>query len=183
MESAVFFDYGQAAAPRELEAARFYASRRGVPLRIVSLPWVGTHALSSPSREGRAPEPFTPESAKAVWVPARNLVFLSIAASLAEAEGLDSVMLGINREEGVTFPDNSREFLSAANRVLEVATLRKLTLVAPLIEMDKPQMVRLLLDRGVPLDRIWSCYGGGPQACGECESCLRLGRAVRAAGA
>ena len=161
----LFFDYGQIAAAKEHEAAQFYARFFHVPLQVLELPWLATLAQNSGLLRGSVPkfeEPSaldrpstTRESARAVWVPARNLVFLSAAAAVAEAEEFDSVALGLNREEGATFPDNSREFLEAANETLAHGTLRKVRVVAPVIGFDKNEMVQLLRQRDVPLDACW----------------------------
>lgn len=183
----VFFDYGQTSVAREIEAARFYARYFKVPLQVVELPWLAKLSQGSALIQGDVPKfdaadlddaVRTQQSAKAVWVPARNLVFLSAAAAVAESAGCDSVALGLNREEGVTFPDNGHRFIEAANRTLEFATLRKVRLETPVATFDKRQMVARLREKNVPLDFIWSCYQGGAEPCGVCESCARFKRAL-----
>lgn len=184
----VFFDYGQAAAPKEYEAAQYYARLFKAPLQVIELPWLAGLSKESGLIEGRIPvfensadlDDFrrTSASASAVWVPARNLVFLAVAAAVAESQGCDTVVLGLNREEGATFPDNSQAFVDSANQVLHFSTLKKVKVVAPVANLDKRQIVEVLKKRRVPLEALWSCYLGGAQPCGECESCARFNRAV-----
>jgi 7-cyano-7-deazaguanine synthase len=120
------------------------------------------------------------EATRAVWVPARNLVLVSIAASMAEVMGGDvDIVVGFDREEAETFPDNSRRFVENLNRVLEDAVLEgTVRVVSPLIEMRKGDIVRLGIDLGAPLELSCSCYqpsgtrDGKPIHCGTCQSCI-----------
>ena len=117
---------------------------------------------------------------RAVWVPARNLVMLSVAASLAEIiGGKVDIIVGYDREEARTFPDNSRRFVENVNSVLQDAVLEGgVRVVSPLIDMGKREIVRLGNELGAPLELSCSCYqprgfqGERPVHCGECQSCL-----------
>jgi len=120
------------------------------------------------------------EATRAVWVPARNLVMVSIAASMAEVMGGEvDIVVGFDREEAETFPDNSMRFVDNLNRVLEDAVLDgAVRIVSPLIDMRKNQIVRLGVDLGAPLELSCSCYqppgarDGKPIHCGTCQSCI-----------
>ncbi|AFN04525.1 succinoglycan biosynthesis regulator [Pyrococcus furiosus COM1] len=120
------------------------------------------------------------ETARSVWIPARNLVLISVAASLLDALGGGDIIVGFNAEEATTFPDNSREFVEKLNEALRFATLNPVKVVAPLIDLDKRGIAKLLKELNAKYEYSNSCYNpkgftedGRPIHCGECESCVR----------
>jgi 7-cyano-7-deazaguanine synthase len=176
------FDYGQRSAAAEARAAQAMAGRHGLPWRSMSLPWLGAAALQAGSalmdggRELPRPKGAAlgdAASAAAVWVPARNLVFIAVAAAIAESQGADCLLAGFNREEAETFPDNSVEFVHAMDQVLALGTRNRITVCSPTLQMDKVQIVARARELGLGAEDFWSCYGGGPAPCGTCESCRR----------
>jgi len=185
-------DYGQRAARREIEAARAMCRKLGVPHEVVDLPWLGRicrTALTRPGEELPHPEAAeldepekAQETARRVWVPNRNGVFVNVAAAYAEALGADTVVCGFNAEEGATFPDNSAEFVEAASGALRLATLSQVRVWSPTQALSKREIVEKGRALGAPLECIWSCYEGGPEHCFQCESCKRLRRALEASG-
>ena len=185
---ALTFDYGQHAAAREIAAARAMCERLNVRHQVVRLPWLRRVSKSALTRDERGtPAPSraeldssaAEEHTRAVWVPNRNGLFVNIAACFAEALDCDVIVAGFNAEEAATFPDNSPDFVRAANRALRFSTLRRPRLVSYTQELDKPAIVRLGREIGAPLDLVWSCYRGGEEHCWRCESCMRLRRALR----
>lgn len=179
-------DYGQRAAQCEIWAASQVAGALGVPHQVVSLPWlkaVAGDALTNPERA--LPTPTASDldsdaaeaSAAAVWVPNRNGLMVNVAAVYADALDCEAIIAGFNAEEGATFPDNTPEFVEAAERFLSFSTRRHCRLVSPTLHLTKPEIVRRGLETGAPLDLVWSCYESGPEPCGVCESCLRSRRA------
>jgi len=178
----LFFDYGQRAVHRERLAAEKLASGWGVSLQCVELPWLERLAARSGSAlVGEAPSlpRGTPErpggeaSARAVWVPARNAVFVSVAAAFAEAHGAARVVTGFNREEAATFADNSAEFVAASDAFLALGTHNGVQVVSPTLALDKGEIVAEARKLGFRATDFWSCYDGGEEPCGRCESCLR----------
>jgi len=185
---ALTFDYGQLAAEREIAAARAMCRRLRVRHRVIRLPWLRGISRAAITRDERAiPQPrpgdldsaVAQQTARAVWVPNRNGVFVSIAAAFAEVLDCDLIVAGFNAEEGATFPDNSPQFVRAANRALRLSTQRHPRLTSYTQELDKAGIVRLGRAMGAPLDLVWSCYRGGEEHCWRCESCLRLKRALQ----
>jgi len=178
---ALTVDYGQRAARREIAAARRTAARYRVPHRVLRLPWLGGGALVDRSRRLPSPNLARPSetraAAAAVWVPNRNGVFIAAAAALAERMGASRVVVGFNREEAATFPDNSAAFLEASNRALRHSTNRRVRVESPTLRWDKARIVREARRRRIPLDSLWPCYEGGRSWCRRCESCLRALRA------
>jgi 7-cyano-7-deazaguanine synthase len=90
--------------------------------------------------------------------------------------------VGWDQEEAATFPDNSQKFLEAFNNVLEIGSLDQIEIKAPLINMDKTEIVKLGDEVKAPLHLSYSCYMGGEEHCGICESCMRRKRAFYNSG-
>ena len=187
---ALFFDYGQQAVRQELRAAAGIAKYYGIELKIINLDWlrdITKTALISGDipdigRQSLDNKEVTTNSAKAVWVPNRNGVFINIAAAFAESMGASYIITGFNEEEASTFPDNSVEFIELISKTLTYSTLAHIKVVSPLAKLNKVEIVRLFKTLNIPADSIWSCYRGGEKPCGKCESCLRFNRAMEMAG-
>jgi 7-cyano-7-deazaguanine synthase len=180
--AAVFCDYGQRAAQREQAAAAALAARWRWPLRRMELPWLGELAAAAGSAllpgvaalpTGTPERPGDARSAAAVWVPARNAVLVSIAAAVAETLGAAWVVTGWNAEEAATFPDNSAAFAAACDGFLAHGTRNGVRVQSPTLALDKAAIVAEARRLGLGPDDFWSCYDGGQQPCGRCESCLR----------
>lgn len=178
----IFFDYGQRAAARERAAARALAKQWRTTLTAIELPWLAALAARTGSRlmqgGGELPastpqRPGDQQSAAMVWVPARNAVFVAIAAAHAEAGGADCVIAGFNREEAATFPDNSEAFLAAGTAFLAHGTRNGVRVVSPTAPLDKDAIVDRAKALGFTATDFWSCYEGGERPCGRCESCVR----------
>jgi 7-cyano-7-deazaguanine synthase len=190
---ALTFDYGQRAAAREAACAALMCGRLGVSHRLVPLPWLRDLCKNALVGVGQVPEVTADalesetvrsgETARAVWVPNRNGVFVGIAASFAESLGAEAVVAGFNREEAATFPDNSAEFVAATNAQLGLSTHTGVKVHSYTQDMTKSEIVRLGRRIGAPVACVWSCYLGYPEHCWQCESCARLERALREAGA
>lgn len=189
---AVTFDYGQRAKNKEIQSAQKLAARLGVPHRVLPLPFFSDFGGSSLiDRRLSVPKgaevdiaslEVSQQTAKSVWVPNRNGIFLNIAAGYAEALGADLVIPGFNSEEAKTFPDNSEEFVHTMTQSLYFSTANRVMVHCYTIRMEKPEIVRRGLQLGVDFASIWPCYFEAELWCGECESCLRAKRALTEAG-
>ena len=177
---ALTFDYGQRAAKRERAASARIARHYRIPHQVVEIPWLadltGTALVNR--RAALPRNEMSERSAKAVWVPNRNGVFIEIAAAHAELMGATRLITGFNREEAETFPDNSPAYVDAVNRALSFSTANGVRVVSFTGDLDKRQIVSLGRRLEAPLKHIWPCYEGGRRWCGECESCLRSLRAI-----
>lgn len=181
---ALTFDYGQKASEQEIEASAKICEYYNLEHKVIKLDWLKNITQTSLVSDKDVPtgnELDNPEnSAKSVWVPNRNGLFLNIAGSFADSYGYDYILIGANKEEGQTFPDNTQEFIDAVNKEFEFSTQKSPKVVAPLINSDKNDIVMLALQHGVPLELTRSCYQGGAKHCGICESCSRLKHALEA---
>jgi 7-cyano-7-deazaguanine synthase len=188
---ALTINYGQRAAHSEIRAAQRLCARQNVPHQVISLPWFADFTKTSlvntaaeiPTGRAVAIDEFetSQETAKAVWVPNRNGIFLNIAAAYAEGAGADVVLAGFNAEEATTFPDNSNAFVEACTQSLRFSTANHVRVQSYCIHLTKTQIVREAMRLGLPLQLLWPCYFDGDEWCGKCESCQRFSRAVRMA--
>lgn len=189
VQLAITFNYGQKAAVKEIEQATKLAALNQIPIQIIDLSWLKplgessltNQTLSIPINEQISIDDLkkSNDSAKAVWVPNRNGVFLNIAASYAESLKAQIIIPGFNAEEAVTFPDNSDEFIQTTNKSLEYSTANHVKVVCYTIQMTKIEIVQLGSQLNVPFDLTWPCYFDKPKWCGQCESCLRAKRAFK----
>ena len=186
---AITFDYGQKAAVRERQVAKYHCDRLGIHHQIIDLPWlrwVGTSSLQT----GAIPLgnqvdldnlEISRQTAASVWVPNRNGLFIEVAAVYADAYGLGPIILGFNAEEAVTFSDNSKSFVAAINQSLQFSTRSGVRVESPLIDLNKMQIMTLAKEL-FSCHELWSCYQDGERLCGLCESCQRLKRSVMSIG-
>ncbi|MEI7473656.1 MAG: 7-cyano-7-deazaguanine synthase QueC [bacterium] len=188
VQLAITFDYGQRAKTQEITAAAKIAEYYGIEHKVIDVEWLAqitktslvntNNDLPNPETEDLDDFNASTQTAKKVWVPNRNGLFLNIAASFADSFGYTHIIFGANREEAVTFSDNSAEFIEKINKSLEFSTLVNPKVFAPLIDKDKEEIVKVGLDLKVPLAFIRSCYTDNEKHCGKCESCMRLKRAL-----
>ncbi|MCI6993703.1 7-cyano-7-deazaguanine synthase QueC [uncultured Methanobrevibacter sp.] len=188
---AITFNYGQKALEREVKASKAICNKMNWTHEVIDLPWLANISNSSLNTDEEVPEPSAEdlddleksnETASSVWVPARNTVFTSIALSYAESIGADTIIVGWNGEEGATFPDNSKEYMEKFNELIEEGSPEKIRIEAPLINLNKEEIVELGVECGAPMELSYSCYKGREKQCGVCESCMRRKRAFEALG-
>lgn len=172
---ALIFDYGQR-HKRELRSAVAVAKGAKVPYQIlkIKLPWKGSALLDTSCP---VPRPSSlrriGESIPSTYVPARNTIFLSFALSFAEATGAQAIFIGANAVDFSGYPDCRPDYYRAFQKVIEKGTkARKIRIITPLIKLTKEQIIRLGMKLGAPLEKTWSCYAGGKEPCGVCDSCL-----------
>lgn len=184
---ALTFDYGQESAKMEIRSAESICKKYGTPHKTVRLDFLAK--LTSGLTTGNIPDfdpskldekSYASETAKAVWVPNRNGIFINIAAAFAEELRADLIVTGFNREEAATFPDNTPEFMERATRALEYSANNKPRVISYTSDMTKNEIVHMGKKTEAPLEYVWSCYHNGRHMCGRCESCRRLVRALEA---
>ncbi len=186
---ALSFNYGQS-HERELDSARKIASFLKIEHRIVplSLPWGGSAITDEkiPLPKGRNQAEIK-EGIPATYVPARNSIFLSLAASLAEAKEAEAIYFGANALDYSGYPDCRPSFIDAFQKMIEMGTKagaegKKIRVVTPLLHLSKAEIVRLGGELKIPFEWTWSCYEGGEFPCGECDSCILRAQGFQEAG-
>ncbi len=177
IETALTFDYGQKSAKKEIEASKKICDYYLIEHKIIKLDWLKKITHNALTEDKKLPDGIS-DTSDAVWVPNRNGLFLNIAACFADGEKYDYIIIGANKEEGETFSDNTSEFIDKTNSVFEYSVSRDGQVVAPVINLNKNEIVRLALNNNVPLDLVYSCYASCSKHCGKCESCTRLKNAL-----
>lgn len=181
---ALTFDYGQKALEQEISTSKNICDYYKIEHKVIKLDWLKNVTHTALVEDKELPEGIdNPEdSAKSVWVPNRNGLFLNIAGSFADGNDYDYIIIGANKEEGQTFPDNTQEFIDRVNAEFEFSTQKHPKVVAPLINYDKNDIVKQAIEHNIPLEFVRSCYSDGKKHCGKCESCTRLKNALIANG-
>lgn len=170
---ALIFDYGQR-HKKELRSARRVARAAGVPLLLVkmTLPWKGSSLLDRKKKLPSRGLKRTRKGIPSTYVPARNTIFLSFALSYAEAVGASAIFIGANAVDFSGYPDCRPAYLRAFQQVASRGTKAgRIRIMAPLINMRKSDIIKLGLRLKAPLKDTWSCYAGGREPCGTCDSC------------
>lgn len=186
---ALSFSYGQKHS-KELEYAKNLAKKVGAKEhKIVNLAlnsWAGC-SLTDDSMEVKAGDIDSKEIPN-TYVPARNMVFLSVAASYAEAVKAQDIFIGVSQVDYSGYVDCRQEFIDAMEKAInqgtELAVVQKKPIMirAPFIDMTKAEEIKLGLELGLDFADTWSCYKGGEKPCGECDSCLLRIKAFEEAG-
>ncbi|NMF86765.1 7-cyano-7-deazaguanine synthase QueC [Nodosilinea sp. P-1105] len=185
---ALSFRYGQR-HERELEAARKLAAHLGIAehhVMDVNLAQWGGSSLTD-LNENLPQDGVQAGAIPSTYVPGRNTVFIAIALSLAEAKQADAIYLGINAVDYSGYPDCRPEYLAAFQQLAQLSSKAGLEgnapqLVAPLVMDSKVDIVHRALRLGVPIAETWSCYEGGKEPCGRCDSCRIRDKALIDAG-
>ncbi|AOL16290.1 7-cyano-7-deazaguanine synthase QueC [Sulfolobus sp. A20] len=171
------FNYHHKAEEKEREAIKKISEYLNVPLIEIStdlFKMIGHTTLLKgggeivKDRKGEEGAEFAHE-----WVPARNLIFMSVALAIAEAYNYDAIASGINLEEAGAYPDNEMEFIRMLQKLSPYATgpNKKIDVLMPVGNLVKHEIVKLGLKMGAPLHLTWSCYEGGDKHCGKCGPC------------
>ncbi len=180
----ISFDYQQRHR-RELDSALAIAQKAGVVQnQIVTFDlrqWGGSaltdDTIDLPKK--RSLEEMS-QNIPVTYVPARNTIFLSFALAYAETIAAERVYIGVNALDYSGYPDCRPDYIQAMQEVFRLGTKqgregKPITIVAPLLELKKTDIIELGNKLGVPWELTWSCYAGGEVACGVCDSCrLRL---------
>lgn len=171
------FDYGQRHRAELVASEQLSMEMGAVEHKVISidLTSIGGSALTDqtidvPNQPG--------EGIPITYVPARNTVFLSIALGWAEVLSADAIFVGVNAVDYSGYPDCRPEYISAYEKMANLATKagvegKKLRIETPLIALTKQAIIEKGLALGVNYALTVSCYQADEQgqACGECDSC------------
>jgi 7-cyano-7-deazaguanine synthase len=178
---AVSFRYGQRHT-KELNSASAVCKYYGIENRVIDID-LSSFSSALTNKDIKVPSDRKgklDEEIPSTYVPARNIIFLSIAAGVCESIGGDAIYIGANSIDYSGYPDCRKEFFESFENMLAKGTKagieeKAAEIRTPIIDYTKADIVRKGKELNVPLHLTWSCYEGGDKACGKCDSCrLRL---------
>lgn len=184
--------YGQK-HKKEMEAAEKVVKHYGVEWKQIDLSMIFADSncslLSGSTNE--VPEESYAEQLKhtngkpvSTYVPFRNGLFLSAAASIAISYGCEVLYYGAHADDaaGNAYPDCSSDFQQAIDRAIYLGSGEQLRVEAPFINSTKKDVIKKGLELKVPYEYTWSCYEGKDKPCGVCGTCRDRAAAFHANG-
>lgn len=116
------------------------------------------------------------------YVPFRNGLMLSIAASIGFNIGAEVIYYGIHKDDAnnAAYPDCSIKFNKAMNEAIYEGTNKKIHIIAPFINMNKADIIHEGIKLKVPYYLTWSCYEGTEKPCRKCGTCIDREKAFKA---
>lgn len=170
---AVTFRYGSKHGDMETTAAQNIAAHLGVPHNIIDVRGLFDSCKSALMKQGgELPHGhYESESMKQTVVPGRNLVFASILAAKAEAEGYDMIALGVHQGDRAIYPDCRPAFIFSLKVTVAQSSEGRVNVFSPFLMWTKKDIVRIGLTIGAPFLMSRTCYEDTWRACGKCASC------------
>ncbi len=189
---AISFRYGQR-HHFEIDAAKKIAGKMGVKEHLIldiDLSSFGGSALTDdipvPKREKVED---IGEEIPVTYVPARNIIFLSLALGWAEVLGASDIFIGVNVVDYSGYPDCREEFIKAFEKAADLGTRngvegKRINIHTPLISLTKAEIIKRGLKLEVDYSLTHSCYDPDEEgrACGKCDSCLIRKKGFKEAG-
>lgn len=180
----ISFDYGSNHNAREIPFAAMHCERLGIKHIVINLGFMHQYFKSSLLEGAEAiPEGnYDDENMKSTVVPFRNGIMLSIAAGVAESNGLKYVMMANHGGDHTIYPDCRPEFVSAMSEATRLGTYPGIEVLAPYTGITKNDIARHGKALGIDYAETWSCYKGGEHHCGKCGTCRERIEALADAG-
>ena len=176
----LFFNYGQRSLRLERKASKYVASRikayfQEIPLSALKSIAEGPMTKKEKVVQSKSLKDTSTES-DAWYVPCRNLVFLSHALAIAEKDFVDKKMVsdiyvGFKSEGKEPYPDTTEGFVASINSLSKQSCAYPFKVIAPLIKMDKEDIISLAVSLGLETEKTYSCYVGKNKQCGTCLAC------------
>ncbi len=121
------------------------------------------------------------------YVPFRNGLFISIAASFADSIYKEDteIFIGVHQDDSAVnaYADCSENFIRTIGEAVSIGTYNKIKITAPFLGKTKADIVKIGLSLKVPYEFTWSCYERGEIPCGKCATCLDRKKAFELNGA
>lgn len=181
---AVTFDYGSNHNAKEIAWAKVHCERLKIKHIVIKLDFMHKYFTSS-LLEGADAIPeghYADENMKSTVVPFRNGIMLSIAAGIAESNGLKKVLIANHGGDHTIYPDCCPAFIKAMNEATENGTYVNVSICAPYTNITKADIARIGKRLGIDYSETWSCYKGGEKHCGKCGTCIERKEALALAG-
>ncbi|MFO7890604.1 MAG: 7-cyano-7-deazaguanine synthase QueC [bacterium] len=190
---ALSFRYGQSHSP-ELKAAKKIAESMNLEKHLIfdlDLSAIGGSALTDDIEIPKNRTDFSNSNSDipVTYVPARNIIFLSLALSWAETLNAQHIFIGVNVQDYSGYPDCRDEFIKAFEKTANIGTKAgisgsKFHIHTPLINLSKAEIIKRGIQLGVDFRDTLSCYdpSSDGKACGKCDSCLIRKKGFKEAG-
>ena len=164
----IFIDYGQLAHKKEWGSCKkvFHMSDLPVPEKI-DLSGYGKSIRSGITDNSM-------DICTDAFLPGRNLIFLVVAASYAFQKEIKNVAIGLLSEKTHLFSDQTEEFLVNANFAINSALGDYITILTPLINFGKNDVIELAKRLNLPIEHTYSCHSGNNSYCGKCIACREI---------
>ena len=156
----LFVNYGQKAIKKELLSVKKICKLLKLNVHVIDIS--GLSLISSGLTDNNI------SSVKNPFFPNRNLILLSIGSAFSTNYSCNVIAIGLIK--GSDFLDQSKIFLKHAEKILSYG--RKITILAPMLELNKLEVVRLAKEYKIPLNFTYSCYSGKEKPCNRCLSCI-----------
>ena len=181
---AVTFDYGSKHNAREIAWAKVHCGRLGIRHIVIKLDFMQKYFTSSLLEGGdEIPEGhYADENMKSTVVPFRNGKMLSVAAGIAESNGLKKILIANHGGDHTIYPDCRPEFIGAMDRAIANGTYEDVRIDAPYTNITKADIAKKGKRLGIDYSETWSCYKGGERHCGKCGTCIERKEAMALAG-
>lgn len=182
----IFLNYNQKSLNEELFCVKKAAKELNADLKIIDVKWLGkisTSLINKNIDENEIKNINEKEEIISWYVPCRNSLFLLIGLAIAESEFISKnekydIYLGIKYEGELQFKDTTPEFLEQMNKTAEFCTQDgNYKFIAPFLNKDKEELIKIAEELGVDLKSTYSCYIGKgfeneiPVHCGICGGC------------
>ena len=158
----LFIDYGQLAANAEWGACQKICENLDLKPNRIDISGFGASILSGLTNRNLDIE-------KEAFLPTRNLLFLTLGAAYGYVKSAHVIAIGLLSNP--IFPDQTSEFVQEAEKTISKALGIDVTILAPLITLDKIDTLRLARKYGLPIEYTYSCHSGNREPCGHCISC------------
>lgn len=181
---AVTFDYGSKHNAREIAWAKVHCGRLGIRHIVIKLDFMQKYFTSSLLEGGdEIPEGhYADENMKSTVVPFRNGIMLSVAAGIAESNGLKKILIANHGGDHTIYPDCRPEFIGSMDRAIANGTYEDVRIDAPYTNITKADIAKIGKRLGIDYSETWSCYKGGERHCGKCGTCIERKEAMALAG-
>jgi len=164
----LFVDYGQLAAQKEWDACQQLLSACGFPKpQRIDVSGFGKAISSGITDEKK-------DIKEEAFLPCRNLLFLTLAASYAHTKGANALAIGLLDEKTHLFPDQTEEFIVNTNFAVNSTLGGSYMILTPLIQFSKADVIKLAEEYGIPFDKTYSCHSGKDYYCGKCIACKEI---------
>ncbi len=162
----LFVDYGQLGAAKEWEACKRLHEKYDLPsVTRMDLSGFG-RTISSGITDPRL------RINEDAFLPGRNLLFVLAGAAHAFKVQANGVAIGLLDPAQHLFPDQTREFAEACEKMIETAMGRRIQVLTPLIEFSKNDVLAMAQIRGI--SGTYSCHAGCDMPCGICVACVEI---------